>query len=306
MFSTYIKKFYAVVYVITGLIYSHGNVLASEITPSHVFQVTQDILKQLERMHVANLTKPMLDQLKLDVPPRFPRHAFMQSINVLERIQVLKIVNGLVPTKVKSVPVKEVNSADVMEKVQMILSELTNFDKVYGLSPFEASAHFEEGKTSTEVFQNLLKAQEIVTQLGIPIIVPNDIFENAISVTNELQNIRKTVGDVKEISRPSPSSGKHISDTYAMAYFGLKGLQTLSKKPNFEIPNGVIVPKRLSANITTNDAQQILLFFLAELSAMKVVVGATEELTPPSPVAGQTPSTTYDQLGFIVRLLQSM
>ncbi|WP_069186184.1 hypothetical protein [Candidatus Terasakiella magnetica] len=279
---------------------------AEKITPSKVYQVTEDILLQLKRMHDANLTIPNLSKVHLDLPPRLPRHVIQQALNVRSKIQMLKRVNGMKPVELKAPPVKEVTPGDVMDVAKVILEELVNFDKAYGLSPFKKSAKLVEGKSPTDVYANLLRAQAMIVQLGIPGTVPNQVYNNALSVSQEIKFISAAVNKTVLVDAPSPSIGKKPADAYTLAFYALKGIQTLSKKKEYSIPKGVIMPKRIKKGIKPGDVQQLLLFCLAELSSMKVAVGSKEELILPKPAAGQTPSTVFDQLGLVNRQIQSM
>jgi len=277
-----------------------------KITPNHVYQVTEDILNQLERMHDANLTKPDFSTARLEIPQRLPRHVIQQALAVRDKIQTLKRINSMEVEEIAAPPVREVEPADVINVVQKILSELTGFDDAYGLSPFKASAKLPSDKTPTDVYLNLLKAERMIVQLGIPDTVPNEVFNKASLIVQELEFIRIAQGKTEPIDPPSASIGKKPADAYSLAFYALKGLKGLAKKPEYKVPGGVILPKRLKKDIHPNDVQQLLLFCLAELSSMKVAVGAKDKLIMPPQAAGQTPSTVFDKLGLVNRQIQSM
>jgi hypothetical protein len=239
--------------------YTHTS-FAEKITPSQVYKVTEDILSQLERMHDANLSIPNLMDVKLDVQERRPRHVIQQALNVRSKIQLLQRVNGMEENKLSPPPVKEVTPGDVMEVVNTILSELTAFDKVYGLSPFESRAKLEEGKTPKDVYLNLLRAQAMIVQLGIPDTIPNEVYNNALAVSHEVKLVAMASGKKADVDPPSPAIGKKPADAYSLAYYALKGLKGLARKDEFKVPGGVILPKRKTRTITPSDVQQLLLF----------------------------------------------
>lgn len=303
------KRVYCFVIFIFSLwvsnFYTHTS-FAEKITPNHVYQVTEDIIAQLKRMHDANLSIPNLMDVKLEVEERRPRHVIQQALNVRSKIQLLQRINGMEQSKLSPPPVKEVTPGDVMDVVKTILSELTAFDETYGLSPFKSQAKLEEGKTPKDVYLNLLRAQQMIVQLGIPDTIPNEVYNNALSVSHEVKLVAMASGKKAEVDPPSPAIGKKPADAYSLAYYALKGLKGLARKDEYKIPGGVVIPKRKTRKITPSDVQQILLFCLAELSSMKVAVGATEPLMIPEPAAGQTPTTVFDQLGLVNRQIQAM
>lgn len=304
--GTHLNRFMTFMLFLGISMATHSVSFAEEITSSKVFQVTEDILAQLNRMHDANLTKPDFSKVRLEIPERLPRHVIQQAMNVRLKIQTLKRVNALEVSEVATPPVKEVTPEDVLGQVNLILEDLIAFDKSYALPAFKKSAKFVDGKTPTDVYANLLKAQAMIVQLGIPDTVPNEVYNNAVSLAKEIDFIRHAQGKMDPVEPPSASIGKQPSDAYTLAYYALKGLMGLAKKKEYTIPKGVIVPKRLKKDITPDDVQQILLYCLAEASAMKVAVGAKDKLILPPPTAGQTPSSTFDELGLINRQIQSM
>ncbi|NVK19391.1 MAG: hypothetical protein HWE30_11900 [Methylocystaceae bacterium] len=289
-----------------SIVFSTTGQAQEKITPNQVYQVTEDILNQLDRMHDANLTKADFSSARLEIPQRLPRHVIQQAFAVRDKIQTLKRINSMEREEIPAPPVREVQPADVINVVRKILEELVSFDQAYGLSPFKPSAKLPSDKTPTDVYINLLKAERMIVQLGIPDTVPNEVFNKASLIAQELEFIRIAQGKTEPIDPPSASIGKKPADAYSLAYYALKGLHGLAKKPEFKIPGGVIVPKRLKKDVRPNDVQQLLLYCLAELSSMKVAVKAKDKLIMLPPAAGQTPSTVFDKLGLINRQIQSM
>jgi len=279
---------------------------AEKITPNQVYRVTEDILAQLNRMHESNMTVPSLFDLNLNIPERKPRHVIQQALNVHNKIQVLKRINGLKENKAPILPIKEITPEDVNSTVEALLMELVEFDAPYGLDAFKKNAPAPEGKTPKDVYINLLRAEAMILQLGIPDTIPNEVYSTALAVSEEVKRIAVATGKKTEVEAPSASFGKKPADAYSLAYYALKGLQGLSKKKEFTIPGGVELPKRKIRKITSADVQQLLLFCLAELSSMKVTVGSKEPLGPLKSSAGQTPSTVVDQLGLVNRQIQAM
>jgi hypothetical protein len=288
------------------MIISTAGAKAEDVTPSQVFQVTEDIIAQLNRLHKANFTKADFTNTRLEIPERLPRHAFVQALNVESKIQVLKRVNGIKTNEISPLPVKEIVPADVLQISKALLAELMEFDKPFGLPPFKQQAKMVEGKTPTDVYANLLRAETMITQLGIPESVPNEVFNIAVAITKEIELLRIQKEKTTPIQAPSASIGKSPADTYTVAFYALKGLADLTKKKEYTIPKGVIMPDKIRKDITPRDVQQILLYCLAELSSMKVAAGIKDMLVLPTPTSGQTPSTVFDQLGIVNTQIQSL
>lgn len=305
--STLVKSLVLVIGVLGfSLTTTHTSRAEENITPSHVFQVTEDILWQLLRLHDANLTIANFADTRLDIPERQPRHVIQQALNLRGKIQVLKRINGVEMTPVTALPVQKITPAHALKEVQAVLDDLMALDSAYGLEAYKPSAKLKENKTPTDVYKNLLRAESMIIQLGIPEVVPNDVYNTALAVTHDIDVLRKARGKTDPVDPPSPSIGKQSADAYSMAFYALKGLQGLTKKPEYQIPTEVLLPERLKKDITSRDVQQLLLYCLAELSAMKVAVGAKDPMVIPPPAAGQTPSSVFDTLGLVNRQIQSM
>ena len=276
-----------------------------KITPSHVYQVTEDVILQLERMHKANLSTPNLDSLELNIPNRLPRHVIQQAFNVRKTIQFFKKVNGMEFSEVTPPEVHEITPAEVLSVTKEILDSLVAFDETFKLTPFQPSASFVDGKTPTDVYKNLLRAQEMIIQLGIPPIVPNNVYDSAIALNHDLSLIRKALGDATSMTVDTESLGKTPVDAYNLAHYTLQNLKTLTEKPAFTIPKGVIMPEKLK-KASPREVQQVLLYALAEVSSIKAKLGIMEVQLIPEPSVGQTPSSVYDQLSLANRQIQSM
>jgi len=305
MQSTYVQNLFTA--TLFGVMITFGShALAEKITPSTVFQVTQDIIIQLNRMHDANFTTPDFTKTRLELPVRLPRHVLQQALNLRSKIQVLKRVNGIKATEIPAPLIKEVTPEDVLNISETILAELSQFDKPFGLASFKKQAKFVDGKTPTDVYANLLRAETMIIQLGIPSTVPNDVFNTAVSISQEIEFLRIDKGKIEPIEAPITSIGKTPSDAYTLAYYIIKGIRSLANKKEYTIPKGVIMPKRIRKDITPRDVQQLLIYSLAELSSIKARLGLKDKLVLPPPAAGKTPSSVVDQLSFVNTQIQSL
>ena len=87
----------------------------------------------------------------------------------------------------------------------------------------------------------------------------------------------------------------------------LTQLQTLTENnADFAIPNGVVMPNDRSGKVRPGHVLDLLNNALAEISAIKVKVGATTptELAPPQ--SGKTPSNVFDAVSTARAMVESL
>lgn len=265
-------------------------VTAEEITPSHVFQSTDNIISELSSMHEANFSTPEKSRLKLT--PRRPRHVFQKAREVYLKVQRLKEAKGESAVSLKPFPVRAVKPHDVKELVDNSLSDLQKLRGKFGSKKPEAVA-MPKGKTPTDVYMNLSHAGAYIDSLGIPKTVPNDVYQLAQTIIGDLKTIRAKKGITSEINEPPAASGKKPSDVYLESLALLEKLKKLTDNPDYAIPGGVVLLKKVSGRITPGIVLDALNNSLAEVGAIKQVSGVSDPTVIAPKQSGKTPSDVY-------------
>ncbi len=263
---------------------------AGEITPSHVYQSTGNIIAELDSMHEANFSTPKKSKVKLT--PRKPRHVFQKAREFYSKIQKLKEAKGGKGAELKPFPVRSVKPEDVKELVENSLAELKSLREKFGAKAPQPIA-FSDGKTPTDVYMNLSNAVVSVESLGIPKTVPNDVYQLALTVINDLEMIRAKKGVTSEVNEPPAASGKKPKDVYLESLALLEKLKKLTEKPDYAIPGGVVLLNKVSGRITPGIVLDALNNSLAEAGAIKQVTGVRAPTSIAGKETGKTPSDVY-------------
>ncbi|CAK0777243.1 conserved hypothetical protein [Gammaproteobacteria bacterium] len=270
---------------------------AEEITPSHTFQAADNINAELAAMHEANSSQPVADEGAPALTPRYPRHVFQKTREVLIKIELLRSLNGLSENPVPVFPVAEITPANVKKMLDTAYQDLTELRSIFKVTKTIAPAPLIPGKTPTDVYGNLQKASNSLDGLGIPKTVPNDVYRLGLMIVDDLEKIRTTRGKTDPINAPTGATGKKPLDTYNRTFEILEALKTkVENDPALKITGGIVLPNRRTGAITPGYVLDIENNVLAELSAIKAVVGIVSPTALPPPPQGKTPSDTYDIL----------
>lgn len=268
---------------------------AEPITPSHVYQSVDKANAELALLHKANQSNAKADKKAPALTERRPRHVLQKAREVLMKVQALRLINGLPEKTVPPFPVREVLPADVKNVVDRIVADVADLRPVFGVTETAPPSPLPSGKTPTDVYGHLVAAGLQVDGLGIPKSVPNAVYRVALTIISDIEKVRAARGITDPVAMTTGASGKKPKDVFENGVQLLTQIQALTEgNADFAIPNGVVMPNKRSGKIRPAHVMDLLNNALAEISAIKVKVGATTptELAPPQ--SGKTPSNVYD------------
>lgn len=292
--------------VLLGL-FSIGTVSAQQVTPSHVNQVVETLIVELELLHEENFSEPDLSGADLNISARLPRHVLQKAREVFLKVQLLRSINGLPPRTLPPVAVREVKPSDVRQMVDNILKDARELRLVFGVRVEAEEVALKPDQKPTDVYRSLIRAGAMIDQLGVPKTVPNDVHRVALTINGEIELIRAKRGVTVSVPAGEPTRGMSPGDVYAGGFVLLNSLKSLVERdPDYRIPGGIVLPTRKKGSITPGDVLDLLNNILAELSAVKAKIGA---ITPTDLVAapsGKTPSDVFDALVRAVALVDTI
>ncbi|WP_138919575.1 hypothetical protein [Oceanicola sp. S124] len=282
-----------------------GPALAQQVTPSHVYQVAEEIWLDLERMHLANFSHA--GTAPRETAPRRPRHVLQKAREVHRKLQVLRFVNGLDVQQLPPPAVKEVTPGDVLEVLQHLRAGLDGLHGAYGLEdPLEEVA-LPAGKTPTDVYNRLVQIDASLDALGLPPVVPNDVYRLAETLRGELLLLSGNPAT----SQPDPRDMMALvqrtpADAYAEAKALLADLRSLGEAGRYAVPGGVVLPDDRPAPIRPGDVLHEISVILAEVSAMKAVANRREPMARAPFQGGMTPNEVWNSLSLSRELVAGL
>lgn len=300
-------RFVAATVCVLLAVFAGGAASAQQITPSHVNQVVDELVLELELLHDANFSAADLSSVNLNLTARRPRHVLQKGREVFLKVQSLRFINGLPPRELPAMPVREIKPSDVKRMVDDVLSSARELRSVYGVTAVAKKPALQSGLKPTDVYRTLIRASAMVDQLGVPGTVPNDVYRVALTINNEIELIRAKVGINVSVPAGARSKGKSPADAYNQGFALLNGLKSLTEGiAEYKIPGGVVLPTKKTGAITPSDVLDLLNNILAELSAIKVKTGVATSTQLVAAQSGKTPSDVYDALGLGVALVDTI
>ncbi len=273
----------------TNIAFAAGS---EDANPSHVFQVSDNILIELSEMNKANKTKP--EDVYVDTTARKPRHVFQKAREVYQDVQKLRGSKGLTENALAPIPVKDVEPKDVKVLVDKMLTDLQELRPKFGYKK-PAAATLPKNKKPSDVYANLERVKASIASLGVSEVAPNDVFRVAISVVKDLEEVAAKKG-VAPIATIAPSTGKKPSDVYAASYDLLTQLKKMTEKNKIAIPGGVIMPNKITSNITPAEVIDLVNDVLAEVGAIRHATGINAPTVIPEEQKGKNPSKVFDMI----------
>lgn len=281
--------------------------LAQGITPSHVYQVVDNINGELALLHESNGSKSRTDKKAPALTKRRPRHVIQKAREVLLKVQALRKINGLAAKSVPTLPVREVRPADVKNIVTRVLGDIRELRAKFGVSKPSPAASLTTGKTPTDVYGNLLRTGLQLDGLGIPRIVPNDVHQVALTIISDIEMIRAARGLTKKVAFKGGTKRKKPKHVFQHSFKLMQAIKNLSeKKFDFAVPGGVVLPNNRSGRIKPGHVIDLLNKVLAEIAAIKVKLGVTTPTVLAPAQSGKTPSNVFDAVNTALFMVETL
>lgn len=268
MIKRYVAKYHiwlwslAFVAVVFGIYYWLGG----RTTPSHVFQVTEQVIQELERFQrFENVTS----RPPTYIPARrSPRHVLQKARETLLRLQELRLQKGFEKQPEPLFPVRKVTPANVRVLVEQILDGVRELRSVYGVSENPIEVPFVEGKTPTDVYGNLARIGAMLESLGAPPLQPKDVFRLVMTLISDLDSILQGSGIQCSATVPATSHAKQPADVYALAYELYRELERVKSKSTL-LGDVIDLPDRKTGTIVPGDVLDLLNNILADVGEIK-------------------------------------
>ncbi len=199
-----------------------------DMTPSHVYQVTSDLISEIEILRDAMgvTVYPIEAELQED---RAPVHVYSKSLEVMEKISAAQRRLGIDPAKVGQIPVKSINPGDVYRSVQTSLAEVRRIKEQLVIEDQIQPAPLEGGKTPTYVYKHLGDASYLLDGLVGHPVDPNDVYNHIVFLHDEMELIATKLKVALDLDPPAIDQRKRMKEVAQQvlrATFKIINLQT--------------------------------------------------------------------------------
>ncbi len=279
-----------------GLLTAHlatGSAWA-QTTPSDVLRHVEAMAQQVALYRFADGIDPDLPEVTAD-DIRMPRHVLQQARIVYRRIEMLRWLNGLETEPLSPVPPQEIRPADVLAVVERARAALADLAPVYGVP---AVTNLPEGRTPVEpkdVMAALQSLSQGLDDLGLPDIVPNDVFRIAHAMRVHADGLAEARG-VEVPALPHTADQRQPADVFEAGLLLLEELQAFDDATGNYLPGGVAAIARPSGRVDPSDVIRLLELVLADIYSVSVALGDERWLEDPAPQVGRTPADVFDEV----------
>jgi len=241
-------------------------VMAAGKSPSHVYQITENIVSEIDILREAI---GVYDEPTEPDPQwgKSPIHVYSKGLEVLEKISKAQRKLGMIPTEVGEIPLREIAPSDTFELVEKILLQLRSMKEQLYVDDKIEEAAFVGAKMPSQVYENLWLASYMLDGL-IPPIKPKDVYRNIQYLHDELGLIATNLGVTLDLDAPKVKGRKRLR------HVGQQALRALYKVRNLEMRLKEMiatnVPDISLVRITPSDIYDMTNMLLAEMVRIKV------------------------------------
>ncbi|MFT7561285.1 MAG: hypothetical protein ACI93R_003211 [Flavobacteriales bacterium] len=277
----------------TTVLFVSGLTKSAEISPSHVYKMVNNIANELTLIHEVNESEVTYSPFEIN--DRRPRHVIQKAREIYSKVQKLREINDLTVNSIPDFPTSEIKPAHVFEIISLILNDVKELSEPFGVEEDAAKASMPSNKTPNDVYLYLVKISDMIDSLDIPATVPNDVYQLAKTVINDIEIIREKLGVNGNVKLVTGSSGKTPADVYLESRDLLSSIKQLcNKNIRFCLPGGVVVPTSYAGAIKPTHVLDTLNNVLAELGAIKSILAISKPTVLSGAPSGKTPSDVFD------------
>ena len=276
--------------------------VGNDITPSHVYQATSDLISEIEILRDAMgvTVYPIEAEPQED---RAPIHVYAKSLEVMEKISAAQRRLGMAPARIGQIPVKKIVAKDVYKSVQTSIAEMRRMKTQLVIEDGIRPAPLEGGKTPSLVYEHLGDASFLLDGLVGHPTDPNDVHTHLVYLHDEMELIAAKLKVALELEPPMVDGRKRMKEVAQQvlrATFKVINLQTRLGLDASGVPQLTLV--RVSP-AEVFDATNIL---LAEMVRIKAHLGIDLPRTEHAASRNKKPRDVFAQTLLLIKNLDAL
>ena len=275
---------------------------ANEITPSHVYQATSDLISEIEILRDAmGVTVYPVEAEPQD--DRAPIHVYAKSLEVLEKISASQKRLGMNPAPIGQIPVKTIVPKDVYKSVQNSVAEVRRIKEQLVIEDTISPAPLEGGKTPSLVYQHLGDASFLLDGLVGHPTDPNDVHTHLVYLHDEMELIATKLKVALDLEPPAVNGRKRMKEVAQQvlrATFKVINLQTRLGMDASGVPQLTLV------RVSPAEVFEATNVLLAEMVRIKAHLGIDLPRVEHAPSRNKKPRDVFAQTLLLIRNLDAL
>ena len=282
-----------------------GSLQASSVTPNHVYQSVDNAVQTLDA--VLTTYEASYKPINISHSNRKPRHVLQKGREVFLKLQQVRELNSLPAHTLPEFPVRKITPADVKQVVEFIRKDTYDLLQAYDVVTSPEEAPLPSNMKPTEVYLHLVVLDNMLSGLNIPKTVPNDVYQVALTIHDELVLILEHQRINANINEGVKSANKKPSDVYqALSDLMLSVKSLCQTDSRYCIEGGIDIPPMHQGNISPAIVLDLMNNLIADIGALKVSLGIQQAVPLAPEQSGKTPSDVFDILVKSSRLMARM
>ena len=275
---------------------------SGDITPSHVYQATSDLIAEIEILRDAMgvTVYPVEAEAQED---RAAIHVYAKSLEVLEKISAAQKRLGMNPAPIAQIPVKDIRAKDVHASVQNSLAELRRMKAQLVIEDAIVPTPLEGGKTPSAVYQLMGDASFLLDGLVGHPTDPNDVHTHMVYLHDEMELIAAKLKVALELEPPAVNGRKRMKEVAQQvlrATFKVINLQTRLGMDASGVPQLTLV------RVSPAEVFEATNILLAEMVRIKSHLDIDLPRTEHAPSRNKKPRDVFAQTLLLIRNLDAL
>ena len=274
----------------------------SDITPSHVYQATSDLISEIDILRDAMgvTVYPVEAEAQDD---RAPIHVYSKSLEVLEKISAAQRRLGMTPAGIGQIPVKKITPKDVYKSVQNSIAEVRRMKEQLVIEEAIQPSPFVGGKTPSVVYQLMGDASFLLDGLVGHPTDPNDVHTHLVYLHEEMELVAAKLKVALDLDPPAVNGRKRMKEVAQQvlrATFKVINLQTRLGMDASGVPQFTLV------RVSPAEVYEATNILLAEMVRIKAHLGIDLPRTEQAPSRNKKPRDVFAQALLLIRNLDAL
>ena len=271
----------------------------SNVTSSHVFQATLDLIAEIETLREGMAVVDYPGEAEFQ-EGRAPVHAYVKASEVLEKVARVQNRLGIEAVVPGFIPAKQIVPADVLGQVHRTLEEIREIKAQLFIEKAIEPASLANGKTPSLVYKNLGDASLLLDALVERPITPSDVFGRLEYVYDDMELIATKLKVSLNRELPAVDGEKSLKDVARLILRASYKIIDLENRLGMDASS---VPQVAIERVTPAENFEGTNILLAEMNRIKVHL-SIDRLHEPRPVPrDRKPTDTFAQGARILRNL---
>ncbi len=274
----------------------------TDVTPSHVYQATSDLIAEIEivRDAMGVTVYPVEAEVAED---RSPIHVYAKSLEVLEKISASQRRLGMKPAKIGQIPVKQIGAKDVYRSVQTNIAEMRRMKAELVIEDAIVPSPLEGGMTPSDVYEHLGDASFLLDGLVGHPTDPNDVHTHLVYLHDEMELIAAKLKVALDLDPPAVNGRKRMKEVAQQvlrATFKVVNLQTRLGMDASGVPQMTLV------RVSPAEVFEATNILLAEMVRIKAHLDIDLPRVEHAPSRNKKPRDVFAQALLLIKNLDTL